>query len=314
MLRSIVRKLLELLLFILLLSFISFCLLKLLPGDPVRSILRVDDVAVSNVQIEAMRTELGLNESLIVQYGIWLRQMLQLNLGDSYITSRPVITEFIEKLPYTLMLTLGSLLVMLIIAIPFGTLSAIYANRWIDKLSRLFSLLGSAMPSFWLGLLLIQLFAVKLQILPPMGEGSILHLIIPSLTLGIAMSAVYVRMIRASLIESAGQDFVASARARGIHPIRLFIFHTFRHSLVPLVTILSESIGSLLGGTVVIEVLFAYPGLGQWVVNAITARDYPVIQGYTLLMSCFVISINMAVEVSYRWINPQIARRGKLKS
>ncbi|MDT3426279.1 peptide/nickel transport system permease protein [Paenibacillus forsythiae] len=311
MLRSIGKKLLELLLFFLLMSVVSFCLLKLVPGDPVRSILRVDDVAVSNEQLEAMRDQLGLNKPLIVQYGIWLKQLVQLDLGHSLITHRSVFTEFAGKLPYTLSLTGGSLIVMLLIAMPLGTLSALYRDRWIDRLSRTISLIGSSLPSFWLGLLLIQLFAVRLRMLPPMGEGSILHLILPSLTLGLAMSAVYVRLIRSSLIESASQDFVASARARGLHPARVFLFHTFRHSLVPLITVFSGSMGSLLGGTVVIEVLFAYPGIGKWIVDAIAARDYPVIQGYILFMSVFIVSINVLVEMSYRWINPEIASKGK---
>ncbi|GGF61872.1 ABC transporter permease [Paenibacillus albidus] len=314
MLRSIGKRLLELLLFFLLLSFVSFCLLKIVPGDPVRSILRVDDVAVTSEQIEAMRTQLGLDKPLFVQYGLWLKQLVQFNLGDSYLTSRPVFSEFTEKLPYTLLLTAGSLVVMLLISIPLGILSALYRNRWIDQFSRIFSLIGSSVPSFWLGLVLIQFFAVRLQLLPPMGEGSWRHLILPSLTLGLAMSAIYVRLVRSSLIESAGQDFVTSAKARGIHPARVFLFHTFRHSLIPLITIFSESIGSLLGGTVVVEVLFAYPGLGKWIVDAIAARDYPIIQGYTLFMSVFIVSINILVEMSYRWINPEIALKGKIES
>lgn len=304
---TIGKKLTELLLFILLLSFISFCLLKLVPGDPVRSILRVDEVSVSNAQIDRMRSELGLDQPLPVQYGRWLLGLAKLDFGDSYLTRRPVLTEFLEKVPYTLMLTGGALLVMLLISLPLGTLAALRREGLADRLSRLFSLLGSALPSFWLGLLLIEWFAVKLRLLPPMGEGSLLHLVLPSLTLGIAMSAIYVRMIRSNLIESGGQDFIASARARGLHPARIFVFHQFRHSLAPLLTLFSESIGSLLGGTIVIEVLFSYPGLGKWIVDAITARDYPVIQAYMLLMSLFIVALNIMVEMGYRRINPELA-------
>ncbi|MEC0236048.1 ABC transporter permease [Paenibacillus kribbensis] len=314
MLKSIAKKLLELVLFFLILSFVSFCLLKLVPGDPVRSILRVDDVAVSNQQIADMRSQLGLDQSLPVQYGKWLVQLLQFDFGQSYLTQRPVFAEFMEKLPYTLLLTGGSLFIMLLIALPMGTMAALYRNRWIDNASRMFALIGSSIPSFWLGLLFIEWFAVKLRILPSMGEGTIFHLVLPSLTLGLAMAAVYVRMIRASLIESSGQDFIKAAQARGISPARIFFRHMFRHSLVPLITVFSESIGSLLGGTVVIEVLFAYPGLGKWIVDAIAARDYPIIQGYTLFMAVFIVCINMAVELSYRWINPEIALKEKRPS
>ncbi|AET60910.1 nickel ABC transporter permease [Paenibacillus terrae] len=311
MLKLIAKKLFELALFFLILSFVSFFLLKLVPGDPVRSILRVDDVAVSNQQIADMRTQLGLDQPLPVQYGKWLVQLLQFDFGQSYLTHRPVITEFMEKLPFTLLLTGGSLFIMLLIALPLGTMAALYRNCWIDSASRIFSLIGSSIPSFWLGLLLIEWFAVKLHILPSMGEGTFLHLVLPSLTLGLAMAAVYVRMIRASLIESSGQDFIKAAQARGISPVRIFFRHMFRHSLVPLITVFSESIGSLLGGTVVIEVLFAYPGLGKWIVDAIAARDYPIIQGYTLFMAVFIVGINILVELSYRWVNPEIALKEK---
>ncbi|MGG1617727.1 nickel ABC transporter permease [Paenibacillus sp. NRS-1782] len=311
MLKSIGKKLFELVLFFLILSFVSFCLLKLVPGDPVRSILRVDDVAVSNQQIADMRSQLGLDQPLPVQYGKWLIQLLQFDFGKSYLTHRPVFTEFMEKLPYTLLLTGASLFIMLLIALPLGTLSALYRNRWIDSVSRVFALIGSSIPSFWMGLLFMEWFAVKLRILPSMGEGTVFHLVLPSLTLGLAMSAVYVRMIRASLIESSGQDFIKAAQARGIGPLRIFSRHMFRHSLVPLITVFSESIGSLLGGTVVIEVLFAYPGLGKWIVDAIAARDYPIIQGYTLFMAVFIVCINILVELSYRWVNPEIALKEK---
>ncbi|ADO56745.1 nickel ABC transporter permease [Paenibacillus polymyxa] len=311
MLQTIAKKFLTLILFFLILSFVSFCLLKLVPGDPVRSILRVDDVAVSNQQIADMRSQLGLDQPLPVQYGKWLVQLLQLDFGQSYLTHRPVLTEFIEKLPYTLLLTGGSLFIMLLIALPLGTMSALYRNRWIDSASRVFALIGSSIPSFWLGLLFIEWFAVKLRIFPSMGDGTVFHLVLPSLTLGLAMAAVYVRMIRASLIESSGQDFIKAAQARGISPVRIFFRHMFRHSLIPLITIFSESIGSLLGGTVVIEVLFAYPGLGKWIVDAIAARDYPIIQGYTIFMAIFIICLNILVELSYRWVNPEIALKEK---
>ncbi|WCM59027.1 nickel ABC transporter permease [Paenibacillus polymyxa] len=311
MFKSIAKKFLELVLFFLILSFVSFCLLKLVPGDPVRSILRVDDVAVSNQQIMDMRSQLGLDQPLPVQYGKWLVQLLQFDFGQSYLTHRPVFTEFMEKLPYTLLLTGGSLFIMLLIALPLGTMAALYRNRWIDRTSRVFALIGSSIPSFWLGLLFIEWFAVKLRILPSMGEGTAFHLVLPSLTLGLAMAAVYVRMIRASLIESSGQDFIKAAQARGISPIRIFFRHMLRHSLVPLITVFSESIGSLLGGTVVIEVLFAYPGLGKWIVDAIAARDYPIIQGYTVFMAAFIVCINNLVELSYRWVNPEIALKEK---
>ncbi|MEI4528482.1 nickel ABC transporter permease [Priestia megaterium] len=304
------KRIIELLIFLVILSFLSFVLMKLAPGDPVKQMLRVDDVAVSEDQINSLRTELGFNEPVYIQYVKWLKRFFQFDLGSSYMTKEPVIDELAEKFPATLRLTAASLVVMLLIAVPLGTLSALYSNKWIDYLSRSISLIGASIPSFWLGLLFIQMFSVRLQWLPSMGTGTAAHLVLPSLTLGFAMSAVYMRMIRASLLEGLKQDFVRSARARGISESRIFIFHAFRYSLTPILTILGTSLGSLLGGTVIIEVLFAYPGIGKLVIDAIMNRDYPVIQGYILWMGLFVVLINSFVDLSYKYVNPQLYVKG----
>ncbi|WP_426621062.1 nickel ABC transporter permease [Bacillus licheniformis] len=304
--KQISKRLFELVLFLFLLSFISFVFMKAAPGDPVKQMLRVDDVAVTDEQIEAFREELGLDKPVYIQYWNWFKRFFQFDLGKSYTTHEPVIDELSRKFPATLLLTGASLLVMLLIAVPVGTLSALYRDRWIDHLSRLLALVGAALPSFWLGLILIDLFSVRLNWLPLMGAGTFKHLILPSLTLGIAMSGVYVRLVRSSLIESLGQDFIRSARARGISEARIFFFHAFRHCLVPVITIFGVSLGSLLGGTVIIEVLFAYPGVGKLVVDAIVQRDYPIIQGYILFMGIAVVLINLLVDLSYRYLNPEI--------
>lgn len=280
--------------------------MKLAPGDPVRHMLNVIDVQTSDEQIEGLREELGFNDPIYIQYGNWLLRFIQLDLGNSYMTNKPVFEELAARVPSTLTLTGASLLIMTLIAIPVGTLAAVYKHTWIDHTSRIFSLIGAAVPSFWLGLLFIQFFSVKWGLLPSMGKGTILHLILPSLTLGLAMSAVYVRLLRSSLLETLGQDFIRSARARGLSNRRIFFFHAFRYSLIPVITIFGVSLGSLLGGTVIIEVLFAYPGIGKLVVEAIARRDYPIIQGYILFMGLFVVTINLVVDLSYRYLNPEI--------
>jgi peptide/nickel transport system permease protein len=300
------KRLVELILFILLLSFISFAFMKLSPGDPVRFMLNVHDVSISDEQIETLRNELGFNDPVYVQYWNWLKRFFQLDLGYSYMTNQPVINELAGKFPATLTLTITSLIIMTLIAVPIGTLAALYKDKWMDHISRIFALIGASVPSFWLGLLFIQLFSVKLGLLPSMGKGTILHLILPSLTLGLAMSSVYVRLIRSSLIESLGQNFIRSAKARGLSTRRIFLFHAFRHSLIPVITVFGVSLGSLLGGTVIIEVLFAYPGVGKLVIDAIVKRDYPIIQGYILFMGLFVVTINILVDLSYRYLNPEI--------
>lgn len=304
--KQIGKRLFELLLFLLFLSFISFVFMKAAPGDPVRYILNIDDVSISDEQIEELREELGFTKPLYIQYWNWLLRFFQLDLGHSYMTNQPVIHELVDKFPATLTLTFSSLIVMTVISVPIGTLAAIYKNKWIDHVSRIFALIGASVPSFWLGLLFIQFFSVKLGLFPSMGKGTFLHLILPSVTLGIALSAVYVRLLRSSLLESLGQDFILSAKARGLSRKRIFLFHAFRSSLMPVITIFGVSLGSLLGGTVIIEVLFAYPGIGKLVVEAIVRRDYPIIQGYILFMGLFVVLINLLVDFSYRYLNPEI--------
>ncbi|MCY8036179.1 nickel ABC transporter permease [Bacillus sonorensis] len=304
--KLIAKRLFELILFLFLLSFISFAFMKAAPGDPVKQMLRVDDVAVTDEQIEEFREELGFNKPIYIQYWNWFKRFFQLDFGHSYTTGQPVITELSRTFPATLLLTGTSLLVMLLISVPIGTLSALYRDRWLDHTGRLLALIGAALPSFWLGLILIDLFSVRLNWLPSMGAGTFKHLILPSLTLGIAMSGVYVRLVRSSLIESLGQDFIRSARARGISETRFFWFHAFRHCLVPVITIFGVSLGSLLGGTVIIEVLFAYPGVGKLVVDAIIQRDYPIIQGYILFMGIAVVLINLFIDLSYQYLNPEI--------
>jgi peptide/nickel transport system permease protein len=304
------KRLFELVIFLFVLSFISFVFMKAAPGDPVRYMLNIDDVSITDEQVEELRNELGFNEPIYVQYWNWLIRFFQFDLGESYMTKQPVLKELLNKVPDTLALTFSSMAVMMLIAVPIGTLAALYKNKWIDHLSRIFALIGASIPSFWLGLLFMQLFSVKLGILPAMGKGTYLHLLLPSLTLGIAMAAVYVRLLRSSLLESLGQDFIKSARARGLSQKRIFFFHAFRHCLTPVITIFGVSLGSLLGGTVIIEVLFAYPGVGKLVVEAIVRRDYPVIQGYILFMGLFVVMINLLVDLSYRYLNPEIRLRG----
>ncbi|WP_366248278.1 nickel ABC transporter permease [Terribacillus aidingensis] len=306
MFRIIGRRLLEVVLFILFVTFFSFLFLRLAPGDPALTILNVDELNVSQEQVEALREDMGFNDPLLVQYGKWLLEFIQLDFGNSYITSQPVAEMLLTGLPATLELTIGSLIVMLLVAIPLGSLSALYKDSWIDHISRYFSIIGAAVPSFWLGLILIDMFAVRLSWFPTMGRDSLLSLILPSVTLGLAIAGVYVRLLRSSLLDSLGQEFVRAARARGISESRIFFSHAFRYSLPPVITVFGVSLGSLIGGVVVVEVLFAYPGVGKLVVDSIRQRDYPLIQGYIVLMAAIVFVVNTLVDLSYRYVNPEL--------
>ncbi|BAB05516.1 ABC transporter permease [Halalkalibacterium halodurans] len=306
MVRIFIRRLLEVALFVLFVTFVSFLFVRLAPGDPVLTILNVDELSVSQEEVETLREDMGFNKPLLVQYGHWLLDFVRLDFGVSYVTGQPVMDMIMKGLPATLELTVGSLIVMLIVSIPLGSLAALYRNRWIDHLSRILAILGAAIPSFWLGLIFIDLFAVRLNWLPTMGRDGFVSLILPSVTLGLAISSVYVRLLRSSLLDSLSQEFIRAARARGLSEKRIFVAHALRHSLPPVITVFGVSLGSLIGGVVVIEVLFAYPGIGKLVVDAIRQRDYPLIQGYILVMALIVFVINTSVDLSYRYLNPEM--------
>ncbi|SEN02718.1 peptide/nickel transport system permease protein [Mesobacillus persicus] len=306
MIQIVTRKFLEVLLFILIITFVSFLFVRLAPGDPVLTILNVDELSVSQEQVEALREDMGFNKPLLVQYGYWLIDFIQLDFGTSYSTGQPVMEMILLGLPATLELTFGALLVMVLVAIPLGSLAALYRNRWIDQISRILSIIGAAVPSFWLGLIFIDLFSARLNWLPSMGRDGVSTVILPSLTLGLAISSVYVRLLRSSLLDSLNQEFIRAGRARGLSEFRIFFAHAFRHSLPPVITVFGVSLGSLIGGVVVIEVLFAYPGIGKMVVDAIRQRDFPLIQGYILVMAVIVFIVNTCVDLSYRYLNPQL--------
>lgn len=310
MIRIIGRKFAETGLFLLFLTFASFAFVRLAPGDPVLTILNVDEVSVSQEQVESLREEMGFDKPLLVQYGQWLLRFVQLDAGTSYVTGQPVMSMIKAGLPATIELTAGGLFVMIFISLPLGSLSALYQGSWIDSLSRFLSVIGAAVPSFWLGLIFIDAFAVRLQWFPTMGREGLSTLILPALTLGVAISSVYVRLLRSNLSDALSQEFIRSGRARGIGETRLFFAHALRYSLPPVITVFGVSLGSLIGGVVVIEVLFAYPGIGKMVVDAIRQRDYPLIQGYIMFMALFVFVVNTAVDLSYRLLRPEWRRAG----
>ncbi|PAF17267.1 nickel ABC transporter permease [Terribacillus saccharophilus] len=306
MFRIIGKRLTEVILFILFVTFCSFLFLRLAPGDPALTILNVDELNVSQEQVEDLREDMGFNDPVLVQYGKWLLDFVRFDFGNSYITNQPVGELLFASLPATLELTLGSLLVMLLVAIPLGSLSALYKGSWIDHVSRYFSIIGAAVPSFWLGLILIDVFAVRFSWFPTMGRDGFISLILPAVTLGLAIAGVYVRLLRSSLLDSLSQEFIRAARARGISEMRIFFSHAFRHSLPPVITVFGVSLGSLIGGVVVVEVLFSYPGAGKLVVDSIRQRDYPLIQGYIVLMAAIVFVVNTLVDLSYRYVNPEL--------
>ncbi|MDP4552939.1 ABC transporter permease [Alkalihalobacillus macyae] len=305
-LRMIGSRMLQLVIMVLVLSLITFLLMKITPGDPIRTMLKVDDIAATKADEERLMKEYKFDQPILEQYGEWVIGVLQLDLGESLISKRPVLDLIMEKLPATLSLSIGGMVVLFIIAVPMGMLGAIYEGRWPDYLSRWTALTGASIPSFWLGLMLIYVFSVQLNLLPVMGKATLAHFILPSITLGVAMAPLYIRLLRERLIATLQSSYIEAAKARGLGKNRIIFSHALRGSLIPLVTMFGLSIGSLLGGVTVIEILFSWPGMGELIVNAVMERDYPVIQGYILIIGFLVVLSNLMVDFMYVIINPQL--------
>ncbi|KOP68221.1 nickel transporter permease NikB [Bacillus sp. FJAT-18019] len=312
MFRQLISRMIQLIFVLLMLSMATFLLMKMAPGDPVLTILKASEGAVSQLDQEQVREQLGLNLPLIQQYGLWLWSVLQLDMGKSLVNNRAVWDLMMDRLPATINLTAGAVIVLLLVSVPLGVVAAKYKGKWPDHLSRLFALIGASIPSFWLGLLLVYAFAFKLNWLPTMGSGNIRHLILPSITLGFVMAPEYIRLLRSGILDALSQEYVRAARARGIAEWRILAKHALRAALLPVMTIFGMSLSGLLAGSVVTETLFAWPGLGSMVMEAIIQRNYPVIQGYVLLTGVFVVTANILVDLSYRLLDPRIrAKRGR---
>ncbi|MBD8497360.1 nickel ABC transporter permease [Paenibacillus arenosi] len=306
MLNIVKERLLQLGIVLFFLSLFTFTLMKLAPGDPVFTILRADEVVATSADEEALRKELGLDQPVYIQYLRWMYSIMQFDFGNSLINGKPVVQDVLERLPATLELAAGSLIVMLVISIPLGIVAAKYEGKWIDHVSSVLALLGASIPAFWLGLMLIYGFSYQLGWLPTMGMGSAVHLILPSITLGFGLAAIYARMLRAGLLEVLAQDYIRTARARGIGEWRIMCKHALRAALIPVMTVLGSSVGSILAGSVIIETLFSWPGLGDMAIEAIFKRDYPVIQAYVMISGTMIVMVNLLIDISYTWIDPRV--------
>ncbi|HCD58388.1 MULTISPECIES: ABC transporter permease [Exiguobacterium] len=302
--RSIVKRLLSLSLFTLLITFGCFVLLRLLPGDPVLTLLNIDELSATPEQIEAARRELGYDQPLLVQYIRWLQDILTLRLGNSLQTGRPVIEMLLESYLVTAELALGGLTIALLIALPLGIGSALTTRRSIVRLAHLVSMSGAAVPGFWIGLLLVDLFAVRLGWLPVMGREGMTSLVLPALSLGFPLASVYIPLIRLNLRRELSQPYIELARMRGISERTILWRYALRGSLPPVLSVFGLTLGSLAGGVVVLEVLFAYPGVGKLMVDAILQRDYPLIQGYILLTTGIILVLHQGIRSLNRALRP----------
>ena len=305
--KQLVSRLLQIVVVLIGISFLTFLLTYLSPGDPVRTMLSATGVMPSEELVQSIREQMGLNDPFFTQYFRWLGNCLHGDFGDSYSFSRPVVELLAARLWPTLKLTIFSMVLMLIISVPLGMCPAVYKDSWIGNLVRGFTFLGISLPNFWAGLLLMLVFCVQVNWLPVIcSGGDFKSMILPSVTLAIAMSSKYTRQVRTAVLEELSQYYVTGARARGVAEWKVLWLNVFPNSLLPLITMLGLSAGSLLGGTSVVEVIFSYPGLGNLAVSAITSCDYNLIQGYVLWIALIYMAINLAVDISYNFVDPRM--------
>lgn len=308
----IIKKLMMVLPVWLGISAAAFLLGVASPSDPAALLLSMDGISTPDAQeIVAKRHELGLDRPYILQYLTWLGQVLQGNLGISYITRQPVLDELLLRLPVTAMLAGSSLLLVMLAGIPLGVLMAWKKNTGGDFLLRAASLAGTSLPSFWLSIVLIWIFAENLQLLPSSGYGTLSHIVLPAVTLAAGVTGALMRLQRATLLEVLEQNYIFAAKAKGLPPARIIWRHGLPNALIPVVTLLGNYFGSVLGGSAVIESIYSLPGLGSYVLEAIRGRDYPVIQGYVLFTGCIFVAFNLLVDLVYLGLNPRIRLGGK---
>lgn len=275
------------------------------PSDPAEMMLNSQGISVSTEVLESTREELGLNKSFTEQYTYWVSNMLKGDMGKSYSTQRSVITELKEHLPYTIMLTLSSIIITLLISIPLGILCALKKNTITDYIIRVCTFIGNSIPGFFVGLILLFVFALKLRILPVLSESGMKSIILPSVTLAISMSSRYIRQIREVVMEELDKDYVKGAYSRGVPQWKIIYRHVLRNILITVITLIGLSVGSLLGGSAIIENIFVWPGLGSLALNAVKARDYPLVQGYVMWTAIIFIIINLIVDFIYGILDPR---------
>ncbi len=283
-------------------SLIVFSLVRL-TGDPVLLFLPPDS---PTSEVERLRRELGFDDPLAVQYGRFLRSALAGDVGFSLKHQEPALRVVLDRLPATLELAAASMLLTLTIALPAGIVSAVKRNSWLDRLVMAGVVFGQSMPTYWIGIMLILLVSVWAGLLPPFGRGSLAHLVLPSVTLALFFTARIARLTRSGMLNVLRTDYVRTARAKGLDASAVVLKHALRNAALPIVTIIGIEFGTLLGGTVITETVFAWPGLGRLAVDAISARDYPVVQTIVLLVSAMFVSINLVVDVLYRFIDPRV--------
>jgi peptide/nickel transport system permease protein len=303
MTRYLIRRLLLTIPVMLGVATLVFALIHLVPGDPAQAML---GEAAPQADVIKLRHSLGLDQPLLTQYRTFLVGLAHGDLGTSFRYNAPVTAQIREKFPNTAALALAAMGFAILFAIPLGVLAAVFRGTFVDHAAMTIALAGISMPNFWLGPLLAILFAVRLGWLPVSGIGGFSHLVLPAVTLGAALSAILARMTRASVLEELRELYVLAARARGLSGARAVVRHAFRNSLIPIVTIVGLQFGAVLTGTIITETIFAWPGLGRLLIQAISFRDYPLVQGCILFISVTYVAMNLLTDLTYGWLDPRI--------
>ena len=287
-------------------TFLSFAMMRVAGSDAITE-LYGDKGAVAQEIIDAKRAELGLDKPFLTQYLSWVGGMMRGDMGVSYVSGKDVFQTFISKLPATLLLTALSMVMTVVISIPLGVLAAVRHDKFTDYVLRFFSFVGNSLPNFFVALLLMQVFSIKLKMLPVISKGlSVQSAMLPTLTLAIAMSAKYMRQVRATVLEELNKDYVIGAKARGVRSSVVLWKSVLKSSMLTIITLLALSIGSLLGGTAIIESIFMWDGVGKLAVDAITMRDYPMIQAYVVWMAIIYVLVNLITDLLYHALDPRI--------
>ena len=280
-----------------------FLLLHFIPGDPVD--LMLGDSALGTDR-EILRDQLGLNDPLIVQYLRYFGDLLQGDWGTSLFSKKPVFEEIMERVPATMELMLGAMVVTILVAMPLGLIAAVNKGTWIDQGAMIFSLLGVSIPNFWLGPMLILLFSIHFDLFPVNERGGLEHLILPALTLGTSLASILARITRSSVVETLQAEYIRTARSKGISELRILFRHALRNALIPIVTVIGLQVGVLLSGAIITEAIFDWPGLGNLLISAINSRNYPLVQGCVLFIAGSYVMVNLVIDLLYAYLDPRI--------
>ncbi|MCL4463860.1 MAG: ABC transporter permease subunit [Firmicutes bacterium] len=308
--RFVARRIISLVPVLLGISLLTFVLIHLVPVDPAEVYLRLSQIPPTDEAVAVIRAEMGLNKPLHQQYFDWLWKVVHLDFGKSFVTKKPVMAELLYYFPATLKLAAASLLIVLLISIPVGVFSALYKDTAFDQICRILAFIGASMPSFWLGFVLIYILSLELNLLPAFGRGTLAHLVLPATTLALGAAAVYTRLLRTSMLENLNQNFVLYARARGLKEKLIVARHVLKNALIPVVIAFGMTLGHMLAGSVIVENVFAWPGVGRYIVSSIFNRDYPVIQAYALFMAVVFVLLNLFADIICATLDPRIRLGG----